>query len=45
MAEHMDVNRKPNPSGLSSPLYHPGNAHPPEWLATFIDEHVRASPS
>jgi hypothetical protein len=41
MAEHINVDRKPDPSGLGSPLYHPGNAHPTEWLATLIHKHIR----
>jgi hypothetical protein len=45
MAQHMDMNRESDSGSVTSSLYHPGNAHPPEGLATFVDKDIRADPS
>src|SRR5262249_43365245 len=43
MTQHMDVHRERQLSGLTCPLNHPSDAHPPEWLAPFIHEHLSRS--
>ena len=40
MAEHVDVDRKPDPSFGASPFNHPGNAHSPKGCTTFVDEDI-----
>jgi SAM domain (Sterile alpha motif) len=40
MPQHVDMDRKRQPSGFPSPLNHACNAHPAQRLAALIDEYV-----
>jgi hypothetical protein len=41
VAQHVDVHREWQFRRLAGTLDHPGDAYAPEWLAPFIDEHIR----
>ena len=40
MAQHVDVDREGQPRGFASPLDHPRNPFPLEWITPFVDEEI-----